>query len=155
MRSAISLARTAFIGACATLCACSDADRGPGPLSPSLSAPAFAELRIVSPADGSLVTGAGLSILAEQQVQGGPSQGVAQLQASADGQSWASLGAAFAWSAQDAYLTLGPVAMTGSGTAHLRLVVYEAFPQDPFLVSDVTTVRCLEQAEQTSDQPTR
>jgi hypothetical protein len=154
MRSAISLTRAAFLGACATVGACSDSDLGPGPLAPSAAAPAFAELRIVSPADGALVTGVGLTVLAEQQVRGGPSQGTAQLQSSPDGRSWSPLGAAFAWSAQDAFLTLGPLAMSGSGTAQLRLVVYELHPQDAFLISNVTSVRCLEQAEQVLDVPT-
>jgi hypothetical protein len=155
MRTATLLARTALLGACVAVGACSDADNGPGPLSPSLSAPAFAELRIVSPADGSLVAGAGLSVLAEQEVRGGPTQGIAQLQVSADGRSWAPLGAAFAWSAQDAYLAVGPVPMSGSGAAQLRLVVYEYRPQDAFLISNVTSIRCLEQIEASSDEAAR
>lgn len=155
MRSALSLARAAFLGACATLCACSDSDLGPGSLAPSAAAPAFAELRIVSPVDGALVSGTALVVLAEQQVRGGPTQGYAQVQVSPDGQAWTPLGAAFAWSAQDAFLSSGPLVMTGNGTASLRLVIYEISPQDAFLVSNTPSVRCLGQVGETFDAPTR
>lgn len=145
----------ALIGVCATLCACSDSDRAPSPFGPDLAAPAAgSELRIVSPADGALVTAPTLTVLAEQQAQGVPSQGRAQLQSSPDGESWSALGAEFAWSAQDETISTGAIVMSGAGTVWLRLVVYEQTPADPFLISDVSSIRCLARSAQVLHEPT-
>lgn len=142
-----TLIQIALLGACATVCACSDADQGPNPFAPQLAVPAASQLRIVSPADGAVMGAAAFTVEAEQQVHGGPLQGRAQLQVSADGSAWSAVGAETAWSAQDAAFALPAVQLAGAGPAQLRLVVYEVSPADPFLISNVTRLHCLGQSE--------
>lgn len=138
-----------LFAACVMVSACSDTDGATfNPIAPELSAAASGDLRITAPTSGS-VMGAerAFSVQATQQIHGGPLQGNARLETSANGLTWSLLGSEFAWSAQDAVIATPSVSLSGHGAVQLRIIVYDVAPEAPFLESDAVTVHCLGQIQ--------
>jgi hypothetical protein len=117
----------------------------PGVDAPWLAAPTSAHsqgedyFQIVHPAEGAIVwVDQPITIILDQELQGGPVQGLGVLDASVNGTHWRTV-SEFAWSRQETRIRFTAI-LPVPNTFQLRVRVYEDGSEIPWIESPVVTV---------------